>query len=200
MHEHPATLFPGTGLPSETGRGEGLGTAVNVALPAGTGDAGWLRALDAIVPPLIRAFRPEVLVSQHGCDTHRLDPLAHLELSLDAQRHAQTVLHKLAHEVTGGRWLVTGGGGYELVRVVPRCWTHLLAEASGKAIEPVSPTPVSWREYVLDRTDSRPPESMTDGGLSEYISFESGSDPADPVDRSIAATRAAVFPAHGLNR
>ncbi|HLX46919.1 MAG TPA: acetoin utilization protein AcuC [Streptosporangiaceae bacterium] len=200
MHEHPATLFPGTGLPSETGRGEGLGTAVNVALPAGTGDAGWLRALDAIVPPLVRAFRPEVLVSQHGCDTHRLDPLAHLELSLDAQRHAQTVLHKLAHEVTGGRWLVTGGGGYELVRVVPRCWTHLLAEAAGKPIEPVAPTPVSWREYVLDRTDRRPPESMTDGGLSEYISFESGSDPADPVDRSIAATRAAVFPAHGLNR
>jgi acetoin utilization protein AcuC len=200
MHEHPATLFPGTGLPSETGRGEGLGAAVNVALPAGTSDAGWLRALDAIVPPLIRAFRPEVLVSQHGCDTHRLDPLAHLELSLDAQRHAQTVLHKLAHEVAGGRWLVTGGGGYELVRVVPRCWTHLLAEAAGKAIEPVAPTPVSWREYVLGRTDRRPPESMTDGGLSEYISFESGSDPADPVDRSIAATRSAVFPAHGLNR
>ena len=200
MHEHPATLFPGTGLPSETGRGEGLGTAVNVALPPGTGDAGWLRALDAIVPPLIRAFRPEVLVSQHGCDTHRLDPLAHLELSLDAQRHAQTVLHKLAHEVTGGRWLATGGGGYELVRVVPRCWTHLLAEAAGKAIEPIAPTPVSWREYVLDRTDRHPPESMTDGGLSEYISFESGSDPADPVDRSIAATRSAVFPAHGLNR
>jgi acetoin utilization protein AcuC len=200
MHEHPATLFPGTGLPSETGRGDGLGMAVNVALPAGTGDAGWLRALDAIVPPLIRAFQPEVLVSQHGCDTHRLDPLAHLELSLDAQRHAQTVLHKLAHEVTGGRWLVTGGGGYELVRVVPRCWTHLLAEAAGKAIEPVAPTPVSWREYVLDRTDRHPPESMTDGGLSEYISFESGSDPADPVDRSIVATRSAVFPAHGLNR
>jgi acetoin utilization protein AcuC len=199
LHEHPATLFPGTGLPTETGRGEAVGTAVNVALPAGTGDAGWLRALDAIVPPLIRAFRPEVLVSQHGCDSHRLDPLAHLELSLDAQRRAQTVLHELAHEVAGGRWLVTGGGGYELVQVVPRCWTHLLAEAAGRPIDPRTLTPMSWREYVKDRTGTHAPENMTDGVSPEFISYESASDLADPVDRSIAATRAAVFPAHGLS-
>ena len=89
LHEHPATLFPGTGLASEIGSGDGRGHAVNVALPAGTGDAGWLRALDAVVPPLLRAFAPEVLVSQHGCDSHRLDPLANLELSVDAQRRAQ---------------------------------------------------------------------------------------------------------------
>src|SRR5215813_10032 len=56
LHEHPATLFPGTGLASEIGSGEGLGYAVNVALPAFTGDAGWLRAFDAVVPPLLRAF------------------------------------------------------------------------------------------------------------------------------------------------
>ena len=79
LHEHPATLFPGTGLASGIGSGDGRGYAVNVALPAGTGDAGWLRAFDAVVPPLLRAFAPEVLVSQHGCDSHRLDPLANLE-------------------------------------------------------------------------------------------------------------------------
>ena len=199
MHEHPATLFPGTGLPTETGRGDAAGTAVNVALPAGTGDAGWLRALDAVVPPLIRAFRPDVLVSQHGCDSHRLDPLAHLELSLDAQHSAQTVLHELAHEAAGGRWLLTGGGGYELVRVVPRCWTHLLAEAAGTPIDPQSQTPPAWQEYVRERTGRQPPQSMTDGGAAEFASYESGFDPADPVDRSIRATRIAVFPAHGLN-
>jgi acetoin utilization protein AcuC len=199
MHEHPATLFPGTGLPTETGRGDAAGTAVNVALPAGTGDAGWLRALDAVVPPLIRAFRPDVLVGQHGCDSHRLDPLAHLELSLDAQHSAQTVLHELAHEAAGGRWLLTGGGGYELVRVVPRCWTHLLAEAAGTPIDPQSQTPPAWQEYVRERTGRQPPQSMTDGGAAEFASYESGFDPADPVDRSIRATRIAVFPAHGLN-
>ena len=200
LHEHPATLFPGTGLPSETGRGAAAGTAVNVALPAGTGDAGWLRALDAVVPPLIRAFGPDILVSQHGCDSHRLDPLAHLELSLDGQRRAQTVLHDLAHEVTGGRWLLTGGGGYELVQVVPRCWTHLLAQAAGTPIAPATPTPEPWREFALARTGSRAPDSMTDGAPAEFTSYESGFDPADPVDRAITATRSAIFPAHGLNR
>jgi acetoin utilization protein AcuC len=199
MHEHPATLFPGTGLPAETGTGDARGTAVNVALPAGTGDAGWLRALDAVVPPLLRQFRPDVLVSQHGCDSHRLDPLAHLELSLDAQRSAQAVLHELAHEIAGGRWLLTGGGGYELVRVVPRCWTHLLAHAAGRPVDPQAQTPPGWREFVRDRTGRQPPETMTDGATAEFISFQSGSDPADPVDRSIQATRTAVFPAHGLN-
>ena len=199
LHEHPATLFPGTGLPSETGLGDAAGTAVNVALPAGTGDAGWLRALDAVVPPLVRAFRPDVLVSQHGCDSHRLDPLAHLELSIDAQHRAQTVLHELAHQTAGGRWLLTGGGGYELVRVVPRCWTHLLAEAAGKPIDPQAQTPAAWREYARDRTGRQPPETMTDGSAAEFKSYESGFDPADPVDRSIRATRMAVFPAHGLN-
>jgi acetoin utilization protein AcuC len=200
LHEHPATLFPGTGLASETGRGDAAGTAVNVALPAGTGDAGWLRALDAVVPPLVRVFGPDILVSQHGCDSHRLDPLAHLELSLDAQRRAQVVLHDLAHEVTGGRWLLTGGGGYELVRVVPRCWTHLLAQAAGTPIDPATPTPEPWREYVRGRTGSAAPENMTDGASAEFTSYESGYDPADPVDRSITATRSAIFPAHGLNR
>ena len=136
LHEHPATLFPGTGLASETGRGEGSGYAVNVALPAGTGDAGWLRAFDAVVPPLLRAFRPEMLVSQHGCDSHRLDPLAHLELSVDAQRRAALMVHELAHETAGGKWLFTGGGGYELVQVVPRTWTHLLAVAAGEPVDP----------------------------------------------------------------
>ena len=120
MHEHPRSPFPGTGLPGETGSGAGAGYAVNVALPAGTGDAGWLRAFDAIVPPLLRAFRPQVLVSQHGCDGHRLDPLAHLELSVDAMKAAYAAVHQLAHETAGGRWVLLGGGGYALVEVVPR--------------------------------------------------------------------------------
>ncbi len=78
LHQHPAELWPGTGLPSETGGPGAKGSAVNVALPAGTEDAGWLRAFHAVVPPLLREFRLSILVSQHGCDTHRLDPLAGL--------------------------------------------------------------------------------------------------------------------------
>ena len=198
LHEQPATLFPGTGLPGETGVGAGTGYAVNVALPAGTGDAGWLRAFDAVVPPLLRAFKPTVLVSQHGCDSHRLDPLAHLELTVDAQRLAQVMLHDLAHELCDGRWLVTGGGGYALVQVVPRTWTHLLAIAAGAPVDPVMETPVKWRELARSLTGETAPVTMTDGASARYVPFSSGIDPGDPVDRAIMRTRTAVFAGHGL--
>jgi acetoin utilization protein AcuC len=199
LHETPALLFPGTGRPSETGGPGAAGSAVNVALPAGTGDAGWLRAFHAVVPPLLRAFDPQILVSQHGCDTHRLDPLAHLELTVDGQRAAHAAIHQLAHEVAGGRWLLTGGGGYALIEVVPRTWTHLLAEASGRPVDPATATPPSWREYVSRRTGRAAPELMTEGEAPDYLPYDSGTDPADPVDQAIAATRRAVFPENGLN-
>jgi acetoin utilization protein AcuC len=198
LHEHPATLFPGTGLAAETGSGEGRGYAVNLPLPAFTGDAGWLRAFDAVVPPLLRAFRPEVLVSQHGCDSHRLDPLAHLELSIDAQRRAALMVHDLAHEVSGGRWLLTGGGGYELVQVVPRSWSHLLAVASGEPVDPARAVPAGWRALAMERTGEDAPTVMTDGQPADYIPVAAGLDPADPVDASIVTTCRAVFPWHGL--
>jgi len=198
LHEHPMTLFPGTGLPRETGGPHAEGMAVNVALPAGTGDSGWLRAFDAVVPPLLRGFRPEILVSQHGCDSHRLDPLAHLEVSVDGQRTAHQRLHQLAHETAGGRWLLTGGGGYALVQVVPRTWTHLLAEAAGRPVDPASMTPPPWRAYTLERTGVPAPQQMTDGAPATFTPFDAGYDPADPVDRTVLATRTAVFPSHGL--
>ena len=198
VHQHPADMFPFTGLPAETGGPGAEGSAVNVALPAGIKDARWLRAFHAIVPPLLAQFRPQILVSQHGCDTHQRDPLARLELSIDGQRAAHAAVHALAHEVAGGRWLLTGGGGYDLVQVVPRTWTHLLAEAAGQPIDSQAQTPDPWRDYVARRTGLKAPERMTEGAPAEFEPFEAGYNPSDPVDRAIMATRNAVFPLHGL--
>jgi acetoin utilization protein AcuC len=212
LHESGYTLFPGTGFPQETGSGDAAGTAVNVALPAGTGDAGWLRAFHAVVPPLLRAFRPEVLVTQHGCDTHSLDPLAHLMMTVDGQRLAYRALHELAHEVSAGRWVALGGGGYEPVQVVPRAWTHLIAEAAGGSVD--GATPNAWREEAKERGRELPPTSLTDGASPMWTSYVAHVD--DPwggaldadvegdrlgrlVDEAIRATRQAVFPAHGLD-
>ncbi len=95
----------------------------------------------------MREFRPDVLVTQHGCDTHALDPLAHLQMSVDGQRAAAVALHDLAHEVCDGRWVALGGGGYAVIEVVPRTWTHLVALAAHAPIEPGRPLcPTSWRE------------------------------------------------------
>ncbi|ROO90337.1 acetoin utilization protein AcuC [Actinocorallia herbida] len=195
LHESPRTLFPGTGFPHETGA---EGTAVNVALPPGTGDRAWMRAFQGVVPQLLEAFRPQVLVTQQGCDTHVQDPLAHLSLSIDGQRAIYAELHRLAHETAGGRWVLTGGGGYELVRVVPRAWTHLLAEASGRPLAPQTACPEDWRAYALERTGEIAPKAMTDGFQVEVQTWGEGFDPANPIDQAILATRKAVFPEHGL--
>ena len=136
IHEGPQTLFPGTGYASETGGPGAEGSAVNVALPPGTSDAGWLRAFHAVVPQVLRAFGPEILLSQHGCDSHMDDPLTNLMLSIDGQRASYLALEQLAEELTGGRWIITGGGGYSLTSVVPRIWTHLLAIVAGAPLDP----------------------------------------------------------------
>ena len=82
--------------------------------------------------------------------------------------------------------------------MVPRTWTHLLAEAAGQPIAPGAQTPAPWREYVAQRTGLTAPEQMTEGAPAGFVPFEFGYDPADPVDRAIMATRKAVFPLHGL--
>ncbi|MFE5907776.1 acetoin utilization protein AcuC [Streptomyces wedmorensis] len=200
LHEHPRTLFPQTGWPEETGAaGAGEGGAVNVALPAGTGDAGWLRAFHAVVPELIADFRPQVLVTQHGADTHFEDPLAHLAVSLDAQRAVQEACHELAHEYADGRWVALGGGGYAVVDVVPRSWTHLVGIAAHAPVDPEAVVPSSWRDEVYARTRQLGPARMTDGRWPVgFRDWAGGYDPADRLDQAVLATRKAAFPLRGL--
>jgi acetoin utilization protein AcuC len=196
LHESGRFLFPGTGFADEIGGPGAEGLAVNVALPPATDDAAWLRAFDAVVPPLLRAFAPEVLVTQHGCDSHVNDPLAHLSLTVDGHRTSYARLHQLAHEVAGGRWVVTGGGGYDLVGVVPRSWSHLLAEACAAPIDPEAETAPGWQAHVRSLGGSPPPR-MTDGSPATFVPWD-GADPDSALDRTVQQTRDAVFPRHGL--
>ncbi len=199
LHETGQMLFPGTGFPADAGGPDALGSAVNVALPPGTSDAGWLRAFHAVVPALLREFAPDVLVTQQGCDSHRDDPLAHLALSVDGQRASYLALHDLAHEVAGGRWVAFGGGGYAVVDVVPRAWTHLLAVVSGSPLPPDMDTPSAWREQVLEQLGVRAPMRMTDGRNPGYRDWTEGYDPETWLDRTIQATRDVVYPYNGLD-
>jgi acetoin utilization protein AcuC len=198
IHESPLTLFPGTGFPEEIGGPGALGRAVNIALPAGTGDQGWLRAFHAVVPDVLEAFAPQVIVSQHGCDSHIDDPLAHLALTIDGQRMSYAAIHRWAHRLCEGRWIAVGGGGYEWVDVVPRAWTHLIAEAAGAPIDPQSSTPEAFRDYVSRTMGRVAPVRMTDGGNPWPKPFDQGFDSTDPVDTAVLATRTAVFPHLGL--
>jgi acetoin utilization protein AcuC len=92
-----------------------------------------------------------------------------------------------------------GGGGYELVDVVPRAWAHLVAIAAHRPIEPDAEVPEEWRAYVSSRCRRPAPQRMTDGGTAEYRPWSEGYDPADPLDRVVLATRRAAFGLHGLD-
>lgn len=160
LHESGEYLFPGTGFVDERGKGEAEGTKVNVPLPPYTSDDSWLEAFRRVVPPLVKRFAPNVLVTQLGCDTHHSDPLAHLSLSTRAYREAAQALHQLAHDVAGGRWMAMGGGGYQWARVVPRAWTIYFAEMAGRILP--DEIPDSWLELASHHTDGTLP-----GNLSE---------------------------------
>ncbi|WDF32873.1 acetoin utilization protein AcuC [Arthrobacter agilis] len=199
LHETGMSLFPGTGFANEMGGAGAEGYAVNVALPTTAGDAALLRAFHAVVPQLARAFAPEVIVSQHGCDSHREDPLTNLRVSVDAQYALMLAVRDLADGLCGGRWIATGGGGYALASVVPRSWALLVAVAAGATTTPSTPVPAAWRDYVRERHGIDTPRLMGDGADTWWRSWEIGYDPNDELDRTVMATRRAVFPLHGLD-
>lgn len=196
LHQSPINIFPGTGFATETGGPDARGSAINVALPAGTTDAEWLRSFEAVVPEALEAFAPSILVSQHGCDSHVWDPLTELKLTVDGQRESAAMIADLADAYAGGRWVATGGGGYAVIRVVPRAWTHLLGVIAGHPVDPATPLPPEWRAQFGDDA----PEAMTDlHGPVEWTSIRDGWDPASRVDQAVLATRRATFPELGLD-
>ena len=132
-------------------------------LPALTGDDAWLEAFRAVVPPAVTAFRPDVLVTQLGCDTHASDPLAQLLLTTRAYRETAGDLHRLSHAAAGGHWVATGGGGYQWARVVPRAWTIAFAEMCGAEIPDALPEP--WIEEAERRAGGAVPSTLSEPDL-----------------------------------
>jgi acetoin utilization protein AcuC len=189
VHESGEYLFPGSGFVTERGAAGGEGTKVNVPLHPGATDEAWLAAFDAVVPPILRAFEPKVLVTQLGCDTHVTDPLAHLRLTTRAYRETATRLHGLAHELTDGRWIATGGGGYQWASVVPRAWTIAFAEMCDVRLP--EQLPEGWIETVEFEVRREVPTTFSDPPVD--------GDRLDPeTEGVIDAVRRVCFPFFGL--
>jgi acetoin utilization protein AcuC len=197
IHETGRYLFPGTGFADEIGEGRAAGTAVNVPLQPGTGERAWLEAVRSLVPSLAAAFRPDFVVSQHGADSHAFDPLAHLRVTTTAMGEAARIVDAIAHLWAGGRWLATGGGGYDAYRVVPRSWS-LVWLAGGHREVPRS-TPTAWRERWADeaaRYGQAPlPETFEDPPNAGFP-FDASQQAAEELSGETArAVSAALVPA-----
>jgi acetoin utilization protein AcuC len=186
MHERGERLFPGTGFVREKGEGEGVGFSVNLPLEAYTDTAVWLPAFEAVVPPLIERFKPDVIVAQLGVDAHRTDPLTHL--ALDVQGFARAVQRIAAMTP---KLVALGGGGYDL-RNVARMWTVAWAVMNGVELAPTLPEgfEADLQRYgfasraLWDDAATLPDELRR--AVSEY------------ADRQVDAVQKTIFPHHDL--
>jgi acetoin utilization protein AcuC len=184
LHESGRYLFPGTGFPEELGAGRGRGYSVNVPLFPSTGDALYLWAFREVVPPLIQAFKPDVLVTQLGIDTHFNDPLTHLQLTVQGFGQAVEELAALSP----GKWLALGGGGYD-ISAVTRGWTI----AYGTMLETAWPeqVPASFQEkYGLKLLLDTPPADTDLARRAQARRY---------AEESVAAVRRTIFPFHNLS-
>jgi acetoin utilization protein AcuC len=144
----------------------------------------------SLLPELAAAFEPDIVVSQHGADSHLWDPLAHLRNTVTAMGEAARLVHEIAHEHADGRWLATGGGGYDAYRVVPRSWS--LVWLAGAHRDAPSETPAAWRERWAD-------EARRYGQAPLPLTFDDPPTAPDAasarsIEGTIEAVRSAVLP------
>jgi acetoin utilization deacetylase AcuC-like enzyme len=103
---------PQTGAPNELGERAGTGFNVNVELPPGTGDAGYMRAFEEIVAPVVDGFRPGLLLVACGQDANQFDPNGRQCVSMEGFRRLGEATRALAERHTGGRVVLAQEGGY----------------------------------------------------------------------------------------
>ena len=186
-HERGDRLFPGTGAVDELGVGPGRGYSVNLPLQPYTDDAVYLPAFEAVVPPLVEAFRPDVLVAQLGIDGHRTDPLTHLAFSVDGFTQAVRRLVALAP-----RLVALGGGGYDLANVA-RAWAVAWALMNDVPSLPDRLPEAFVRQFAAHLGEVR---GLWD--LPMTLPAEVTRAAREFADRQVAAIRRLIFPLHGL--
>ncbi len=182
LHESGQFLFPGTGFVSEVGVGPGLGYSVNLPLYPYTDDEIYLWAFGEIVPPLVRAFGPDVLVTQLGIDSYHSDPLTHLQLTTRGYVAAVQEFARL-----GVPWLALGGGGYDLTAVA-RCWAMAYGVMLG--VEWPDQIPATWaQQHGVQRLGDI---------LQPQIPPQVRQDALRFAEESVAAIKGELFPRHHL--
>jgi acetoin utilization protein AcuC len=185
-HERGDRLFPGTGFVSELGTGAGIGYSVNLPLQPFTDDAVYEAAFEAVVPPILGAFKPDVMVLQLGIDAHRTDPLTHLALTIQGFIAAVRRLLPLAPRI-----VALGGGGYDLPNVA-RAWTAAWAAINDATLPDALPREIHMQMHQLGlqhMTLSDPPVELpedTRRWAAEY------------ARRQVDAVQEKIFPLHGL--
>ena len=183
LHESGQYLFPGTGFVDELGAGQGTGYSVNVPLAPYTDDEVYGWAFQQVVPPLLDAYRPDVLVTQLGIDTYHTDPITHMALT--TQGYVQAV-ESLAQAARSIPWVALGGGGYDL-SAVARCWTLAYGVMTGQEWPDLLPAEQQERLGMSKLRDEAPPE----------IPEETREIARRFAEATVQEVRERIFPYHG---
>ncbi|ETI66373.1 acetoin utilization protein AcuC [Neobacillus vireti] len=146
IHETGRYLFPGTGNINERGQGLGYGYSFNIPVDAFTEDESWLYAYTQALKEVAEFFKPDVILTQNGADSHYYDPLTHLSATMKIYREIPKLAHEIAHQYCGGKWIAVGGGGYDIWRVVPRAWAHIWLEMTENP-NCYGSLPADWVDY-----------------------------------------------------
>jgi acetoin utilization protein AcuC len=146
IHETGRYLFPGTGNVNERGQGKGYGYSFNIPVDAFTEDESWLHVYTQSIKEVAEFFKPDVILTQNGADSHYFDPLTHLSASMKIYREIPKLAHEIAHQYCGGKWIAVGGGGYDIWRVVPRAWALIWMEMTENS-NCYGSLPQDWIEY-----------------------------------------------------
>lgn len=186
IHQMGRNHFPGTGRVAETGIGRGRGYSVNLPLLAYTDDQVWRESFDEVVPPLLEAFKPDVLVTQLGVDILHSDPLTGLYCTEKSFSHAVTFFKS-----TGLPWVALGGGGYHVPNVV-RCWTIGLALMLG--LEPPREIPA----HLIDRLARYGRRRLRFEDDEMEVAGPAGQRARSKARLSVEKIKLTIFPAHGI--
>ncbi|WP_433946246.1 acetoin utilization protein AcuC [Paenibacillus sp. SN-8-1] len=174
IHETGKYLFPGTGFVNERGEHLGYGYTVNLPLQPYTEDDSWMECFTESIRRVTAYFKPDLILSQHGCDAHAMDPLSHMHCSMRIYNQMPELIHELAHTYCGGKWVAVGGGGYDIWKVVPRAWSLLWLEMSDHPLKkklqnhPLTPLPDEW----IHRWQSQAPVSLPTEWLDDLSRWE----------------------------
>ncbi|MFE8704154.1 acetoin utilization protein AcuC [Cytobacillus sp. FJAT-54145] len=161
IHETGRYLFPGTGNVNERGQGAGYGYSFNIPVDAFTEDESWLEAYTTSLREVAEFFKPDVILTQNGVDSHYLDPLTHLSATMKIYREIPKLAHQIAHEYCDGKWIAVGGGGYDIWRVVPRAWAHIWLEMTENS-NCTGNLPTEWINEWQDKAPVKLPLNWED--------------------------------------
>lgn len=129
VSSHQFPFYPGTGAPSETGRGAGEGFTLNIPLDAGAKDDEIEKKYADLVIPAVRNFQPGLLIISAGFDAHELDPLGQVRMTTEGFVRLTRMLLDVADEVCDGRVVLVTEGGYDL-GALAQCLTAVIKTAS----------------------------------------------------------------------